>query len=246
MTRPFDVHGCNEHREPWQSEESRARSELWRGEVAHEAQKERASPVQSNDSHGEDYLALVRLLKLAIAHHPISSQSVRPRLESHQKVAPEELLRLRASMQSATWLVVPDWFPAALRDLERLRHDTAKPNWDHEGACATAPPVFNGALTLLRKLPDFVMRPDLGVGRSGQVTMDWDASRPGYSVTAEFWPDGKVVYSALFGEDVIHGTETWHGTVPGALGLLLARLNNSEVSTSFAHTRRPHREGDLP
>ena len=81
----------------------------------------------------------------------------------------------------------------------------------------------------LKRLPAFAPRPEIGVGQRGQVAMDWIGDRPDETLTVELWPDGKIVYSAIFGAEIIHGTEAYGEAVPLLVEAVLARLYDPKM-----------------
>lgn len=116
------------------------------------------------------------------------------------------------------------WFSEADKELLGLTQEASRPNWDEDGSLPVSPIAWQTAQRLIRLLEPYTTKPALGVGRKGQITLDWWGPRD-QSVTAEVHSDGRVVYAALIKNSPVRGTVTVPSDAtipPPALHLALA------------------------
>ena len=215
-----------EHLEPWETPETRARNEQWRGEASDAAARERDHYRPRSESHDTDVVAFAQLLREAV-----EAQFGRMSAIYHGgSVSADEVRALRAKMELFRRHFARAQQSALLRlseleeQLRLLQEEARQDNWDGAGAKAVLAETALIATHVLMKLPLSWPKPELGAGNSGQVVLDWIAGGVDFSLTVEVWPDRKLVYSALFGDDVLHGVEEWRGALPKPIELALERL----------------------
>jgi len=118
------------------------------------------------------------------------------------------------------------WLENARAELLGLARDAATENWDGEGAVAVKPESWQEATELLKRLEKVTPCPELGIGRKGQVTLDWWGPA-GQALSAEVYEDGRVIFAAKFEDGTSRGTVRLRpDTVlpPPALHLALAAV----------------------
>lgn len=227
MRSPFDVCEPEDHLEAWETPETRARNEMWRGEASAEAKRERAVSSRSAESSAVDDQAIAYLFRHALEQAPGVQSAFKVWHLAHKDAQiialHAELKKLQAG-KGQTAIQAPSWWMDAYSELRELAADAQRANWDHQGALPVAPRTVALTEELLRVVPSWAPRPELGAGSSGQITLDWQRDVSAHSLTVEVWPDQKVIYSGLFGEDVFYGTETWHEFLPITVELALRRL----------------------
>lgn len=228
MTRYFDICEPDEHLEGWETVESRASSEMWRGEASSVAARDRSLPNALSDAQVVDLQNIRTLIRLALNQNA-AIFAVFANWQLHQKEVELSSLRQklagllgRRSIPSS--FASPPWLHAALTELADLQREASRLDWDHAGALPVASATVGYSQALLGQLAEDCPQPEIGAGRCGQITLDWLGPSDSCSLTVEVWPDRKLVYSALFNDDVFHGTETNRDTLPSTIELVLARL----------------------
>ncbi len=119
------------------------------------------------------------------------------------------LIRLERIAERFGSMVAPSrddaWFDNSRAELLGLARDAATENWDGEGAVAVTPESWQEATELLRRLEKVAPSPELGIGKKGQVTLDWWGPA-GQALSAEVHHDGRVIFAAKFEDGTSRGT----------------------------------------
>lgn len=91
------------------------------------------------------------------------------------------------------------WLDAARTELSKLASEAAHPGWDGGKELPLSVDVHETADLLVALLAGLVPRPELGVGRKGQVTLDWWGTND-RTMTAEVHTAGRIIF-ATSGDD---------------------------------------------
>jgi hypothetical protein len=97
------------------------------------------------------------------------------------------------------------WLLEARRELAQLEREADRDDWDGERSLAVASATVATADRLISALALRAPQPRIGVGRRGQVTLDWWHDKN--SLTVEIHPSGRMVFAASYGDSGIRGTE---------------------------------------
>lgn len=136
----------------------------------------------------------------------------------------------RLGVRRASSLIGKSWLPKAEEELLAIGEGSYGHS-DDDGSPSVSPRAWQVARRLITLLAPEWPKPDIGVGRKGQITLDWWGPL-NHTLTVEVHGDGRLVYAALFGEFDNHGTEDLVETddhPPAVIELALARVVRPEV-----------------
>jgi hypothetical protein len=151
-------------------------------------------------------------------------QELRVMVERHERSIADKLMLVRTHQAES-------WFSEAEAELLDAYETASTDNWDDEGSDAMTKRAWNVAHRLLRAIDATAPKPEIGIGRRGQVMLDWLISDRN-TLTVEVHSDGHCVYAALYGGPASRGS--MRGVIdeaevtanaPDDLELALARLN---------------------
>lgn len=113
---------------------------------------------------------------------------------------------------------------SALREeMATVWDECRQPNWDGHDALPVTQDALRNLYLFLESLPSDMPAPSIGAEPDGDLTMEWHRSaRRTLSISVS--PDGDLHYSALFGANRVHGTETFLGDIPDIILTLIRRV----------------------
>ena len=112
---------------------------------------------------------------------------------------------------------------AAVRELEDVIGEAEQPNWDGVGAPAIDSEAYARGLAFLNAIPSTVRLPAIAVDPDGDLNFEWIASRE-WRVAVSLDDRNVVNFAAMFGKNLLHGTEDFSGDLPESVWRALQRI----------------------
>ncbi|MFT4641269.1 MAG: hypothetical protein ACI8T1_004606 [Verrucomicrobiales bacterium] len=112
-----------------------------------------------------------------------------------------------------------------IEELADLYQQCHEPDWDGYQALPILPETYEAAQRCVRALPWGLPVPEVSAEPDGEVTLEWYRS-PRRVVSISVSPNHQLSYAALFGASKVHGTETFHDTVPPLVIDVIRRVLN--------------------
>ncbi len=94
------------------------------------------------------------------------------------------------------------WLSEVERELLLLKQEASADDWDGEASLMMTDRAWQVARQLLHAIHAFAPRPSLGIGRRGQVALDWWGPDE-KTLTVEIDKDGQIIFAALYGDDSV-------------------------------------------
>ena len=147
---------------------------------------------------------------LAMDYYPISTSSQ----QTQGGGSSVEAQKLFSEMNKVFSRIKPSEQQWVFNELEELRINACRPNWDSLGSASLDADTYQIAKRFILALPSSLPAPELTVDRDGEVNFDWFASG-GQIFSASLRKDGRIAFAGQFSaRKRLSGLEEFNDSVP--------------------------------
>jgi hypothetical protein len=228
-----------EHHDPlegWETKESRAHNDAWRGSVHRKDRPDLFSTEGVSVAPDRDLLELLAQEAARLASEALEAGRARQRAQRQREAIEQEiafLLQQKAALEATLRSEPPSWLQAASAELRAVFLAAAANNWDDMDADPVSPTIYRDASKLLLQLPHWVPRPECAAEADGLLTLGWYLAQD-LTFEVSVGEGATLFFAGLFGTSRNHGVEHLADSIPPLVAANLQRLIDERARRTAA------------